>query len=152
MPRHHRHHRSSPLRAEQERKRETPRTEDQSCRILREIFLAKRADQRRHGGAEKPQGALSPLSLLSRSSDMEMQEISCAHGPPFSSTSRSLRISTSLSKTNWSSKSLPATLSPATSSHTPNTTGAGKAKGSSQPSGPAHHSSIGSTWTKTPTK
>ena len=69
-----------------------------------------------------------------------------------SCTSKQFRTSTSQSKTNWSSKSLPATHLQATSCRTPNTTGAGKAKGSSRPLGPAPHSSTGYTWTRTPTR
>lgn len=70
--------------------------------------------------------------------------------PRFSSTSKQLRTSTSLWKTTSNSKNLPATLLPAIISHTPNTTGAGKAKGSSRPSAPGLPNSIGYMWTKTP--
>ena len=72
--------------------------------------------------------------------------------PASSSTSRQSRTSTSPSKTSLNSRSPPATLSQATSSHTLNTTGAGKAKDSSRPSRLTHQYSIGCMWTKIPTK
>lgn len=72
--------------------------------------------------------------------------------PAFSSTSRQSRTSTFLSKTSLSSRSPPAILSQATSSHTLNTTGAGKGKDSSRPSRLARQYSIGYMWTKIPMK